>query len=120
MDKKAEKRYLVGYNGDERYRIYSPEKNKVILSRDVRLKGKFSGCQSSVDLPFQDSDTKDIVEDEKKEKDLSSHKARTKTLLRMITSKEIRSGQKVRAITRLEEKRALMKKTTQEEYSQRG
>ena len=38
MDAKAEKGYLVGYDGDERYRIYIKEKNKVILSRDVSFK----------------------------------------------------------------------------------
>lgn len=37
MDKKAEKGYLVGYDGDERYRIYIPERKDVRVSRDVKF-----------------------------------------------------------------------------------
>jgi transposase InsO family protein len=37
MDKKAVKGFLVGYDGDERYRINVPNDHKVILSRDVQF-----------------------------------------------------------------------------------
>jgi len=33
MDKKAVKGYLIGYDGEERYRIYIQEQHRVILSR---------------------------------------------------------------------------------------
>ncbi|GBM34813.1 hypothetical protein AVEN_208020-1 [Araneus ventricosus] len=44
MDKKAVKGYLVGYDGDERYRIWLIEENRVILSRDVIFQEKPSRC----------------------------------------------------------------------------
>ncbi|KPU81756.1 uncharacterized protein Dana_GF21660 [Drosophila ananassae] len=74
MDEKAEKGYLVGYDGDERYRIYLPEKHKVVVSRDVKFQEKFSNCEPGVNLPFQDFGSKDVVED-KEEEDANLHKS---------------------------------------------
>ncbi|GBN94878.1 Retrovirus-related Pol polyprotein from transposon TNT 1-94 [Araneus ventricosus] len=44
MGKKAVKGYLVGYDDDERYRIWLKEENRVILSRDVIFQEKPSRC----------------------------------------------------------------------------
>ncbi|GBM22853.1 Retrovirus-related Pol polyprotein from transposon TNT 1-94 [Araneus ventricosus] len=44
MDKKAVKSYLVGYDGDEHYRIWLKEENEVISSRDVIFQEKPSRC----------------------------------------------------------------------------
>ncbi|GBM73101.1 hypothetical protein AVEN_198776-1 [Araneus ventricosus] len=44
MDKKTVKGYLVGYDGDERYRIWLKEENRVFLSRDVIFQEKPSCC----------------------------------------------------------------------------
>ncbi|XP_044760209.1 uncharacterized protein LOC123317668 [Coccinella septempunctata] len=54
MDKKAEKGYLVGYDGDERYRVYIPSNNKVILSRDVQFQERLKECEELVKLPLED------------------------------------------------------------------
>ncbi|GFX79874.1 retrovirus-related Pol polyprotein from transposon TNT 1-94 [Trichonephila clavipes] len=40
MDNKAIQGYLVGYDGDERYRIWLKKEHRVILSRDVIFKKK--------------------------------------------------------------------------------
>ena len=53
MDEKAVKGYLVGYDGDERYRIYLEEGHKVVLSRDVRFQEKLTDCEEKVRVPFQ-------------------------------------------------------------------
>lgn len=87
MDEKAEKGYLVGYDGDERYRIYLPKKHKVVVSRDVKFQEKFSNCESSVNLPFQDSESKDVVED-KEEEDVSSHRSEDEDTLQEQDLKE--------------------------------
>lgn len=47
MDKKAIKGFLVGYDGNERYRIYVREERKVILSRDVKFEEKCKKCEES-------------------------------------------------------------------------
>ena len=54
MDKKAVKGYLVGYDGDERYRIYIKKQHRVILSRDVVFQEKSENCKESVELPVSD------------------------------------------------------------------
>lgn len=54
MDSKAIKGYLVGYDGDERYRIYIKEEHKVVLSRDVQFREKMLSCEETVKLPFCD------------------------------------------------------------------
>lgn len=54
MDKKAVKGYLVGYDGDERYRIWVKEENKVILSRDVIFHERPESCKAQVKLPLED------------------------------------------------------------------
>lgn len=54
MDRKAIKGYLVGYDGDERYRIYIKEENKVILSRDVKFQENPIICEKAIKLPFRD------------------------------------------------------------------
>lgn len=53
MDKKATKGYLVGYDGDERYRIYIKETRTVICSRDVIFEEKPSMSENVITLPFQ-------------------------------------------------------------------
>ncbi|KPU74550.1 uncharacterized protein Dana_GF27077 [Drosophila ananassae] len=71
----CQKEEEVGYDGDERYRIYLPEKHKVVVSRDVKFKEKFSNCEPGVNLPFQDFGSKDVVED-KEEEDVSLHQSK--------------------------------------------
>ena len=56
MDRKAVKGYIVGYDGDERYRIYIKEQNKVILSRDVKFQENPIQCENAIKLPFKDVD----------------------------------------------------------------
>lgn len=50
MDPKALKGYLVGYDTDERYRIFIKEKNKIIFSRDVRFAENHTDCRESLRL----------------------------------------------------------------------
>ena len=65
MDKKATKGYLLGYDGDERYRIYVKEKGTVILSRDVIFEEKPYIPENVITLPFQKSVLrKDMQNDE--------------------------------------------------------
>ena len=54
MDKKAVKGYLVGYDGEEHYRIYIKEQHGVILSRDVVFQEKLQNCKECVELPMSD------------------------------------------------------------------
>jgi len=54
MDKKAVQGYLIGYDGDERYRIYIKNQHKVILSRDVVFQEKLKDCKRRVELPMSD------------------------------------------------------------------
>lgn len=44
MDEKAIKGYLVGYNGDEGYRVYIKENHKVLVSRDVIFQENLTSC----------------------------------------------------------------------------
>lgn len=55
MDKKAVKGYLVGYDGEERYRVYIKEQHKVILCRDVVFQEKLKNCSECVELPISDN-----------------------------------------------------------------
>lgn len=52
LDKKATKGYLIGYDGDERYRIWIKEEDKVVVSRDVFFQEKPCECELSK-LPVQ-------------------------------------------------------------------
>jgi transposase InsO family protein len=63
MDKKAVKGYLVGYDRDERYRIYIPNDNKVILSRDIQFQERINDCISKIKLPMKDIENEDQVEE---------------------------------------------------------
>lgn len=54
MDKKAVKGYLVGYDGDERYRIWVKNEHRVILSRDVIFQEKPGKCDDGTELSLQD------------------------------------------------------------------
>ena len=56
MDKKAVKGYLVGYDGDERYRIWIKDEHKVILSRDVIFQEKPGTCDEHIELPLKDTE----------------------------------------------------------------
>lgn len=60
MDPKAGKGYLVGYDGDERYRIYS--NGKIIVSRDVKFVEKLSECHKKT-LFFPRSDYSDSLDE---------------------------------------------------------
>jgi transposase InsO family protein len=64
MDKKAVKGFLVGYDGDERYRIYIPNDHKVILSRDIQFQERINDCISKIKLPMKDIENEDQVEEE--------------------------------------------------------
>lgn len=53
MDKKAIKGFLLGYDGDERYRIWIKETNTVICSRDVIFQEKpLKNCEDPVEIPL--------------------------------------------------------------------
>ncbi|GFU02586.1 retrovirus-related Pol polyprotein from transposon TNT 1-94 [Trichonephila clavipes] len=54
MDKKAIQGYLVGYDGDERYRIWLKKEHKVILSRDVIFQEKAGKCDDRTELKLED------------------------------------------------------------------
>ncbi|GBN12775.1 hypothetical protein AVEN_237652-1 [Araneus ventricosus] len=57
MDNKATKAFLIGYDGDEKYRLWVQETNTVICSRDVRFNEKISTCGKTLVVtdrePFQ-------------------------------------------------------------------
>lgn len=55
MDAKAQKGFLVGYDGDERYRVYLKENHKIILSRDVQFAEISSDCSTSKEFPNFDN-----------------------------------------------------------------
>ena len=67
MDKNDIKAYLVGYDGDERYRIWTG--GEVMLSRDVIFREKFCDCKEYVKLPFRDSELKDEETQEERRED---------------------------------------------------
>ncbi|GFV84632.1 retrovirus-related Pol polyprotein from transposon TNT 1-94 [Trichonephila clavipes] len=54
MDKKAIQGYLVGYDGDERYRIWLKKEHRVILSRDVIFQEKAGKCDDRTELKLED------------------------------------------------------------------
>ena len=97
MDKKAVRGYLVGYDGDERYRIYIKEQHAVILSRDVIFQEKLKNCKEPVEFELPISDEKSphqnrddevqkeeahVDEDEDEEEEQPTHhKLRDKSLL---------------------------------------
>jgi hypothetical protein len=64
MDKKAVKGFLVGYDGDERCRMYVPNDHKVILSRNVQCQERINDCIRKVKLPKKDIKNEDQVEEE--------------------------------------------------------
>ena len=53
MDTKAIKGYLIGYDGDERYRICIKGSSKLIFSRDVKFEEKPADCVEIVKLPIR-------------------------------------------------------------------
>lgn len=57
MSKKAIKGYLVGYDGEERYRIYVPERNNIILSRDVVFDEHPFGARSELSETPRENDS---------------------------------------------------------------
>lgn len=65
LDKKATKGYLIGYDGDERYRIYVKETKTVICSRDVIFEEKPSITENVI-LPLQQDDEVEIDADNNK------------------------------------------------------
>ncbi|GBO30829.1 Retrovirus-related Pol polyprotein from transposon TNT 1-94 [Araneus ventricosus] len=54
MDNKATKAFLIGYDGDEKYRLWVQESNTVICSRDVRFSEKISTCGKVIHFPITD------------------------------------------------------------------
>lgn len=54
LDHKAVVGYLVGYDGNARYRIYVPDRRNVILSRDVVFNEKLQGREEWVILPLNE------------------------------------------------------------------
>jgi hypothetical protein len=58
MDKKAKKGYLIGYDGDERYRVYIKEERSVIVSRDVVFNEKLRDCDKTITLERAEQDDK--------------------------------------------------------------
>lgn len=48
------KGYLVGYDDDERYRVYLKEKNTIILSRDVKIEEVSEKCKRRIQILQQD------------------------------------------------------------------
>ena len=78
MDTKAVQGYLVGYDGDERYRIYVRNGSKVILSRDVQFQEIPGSCIENVKLPLslsgeqnsklsEDVDTEELITEDQEE-----------------------------------------------------
>lgn len=65
MDKKSIKGYLVGYDGDERYRVYIKEKGMVICSRDVIFEEKPSSSNMEIHLPEDECPDKEVVPEDK-------------------------------------------------------
>ncbi|KAK7603621.1 hypothetical protein V9T40_003620 [Parthenolecanium corni] len=55
MDSKAVSGYLVGYDGNERYRVYVPERHDIVLSRDVVFHEKIVDCTEKVSLPLPEN-----------------------------------------------------------------
>ncbi|GFT42873.1 retrovirus-related Pol polyprotein from transposon TNT 1-94 [Trichonephila clavipes] len=54
MDKKDIQGYLVGYDGDERYRIWLKKEHRVILSRNVIFQEKAGKCDDRTELKLED------------------------------------------------------------------
>ncbi|KAF2897208.1 hypothetical protein ILUMI_08967 [Ignelater luminosus] len=53
MDKKAIKGYLIGYDDDERYKIWVKEENRVVFCKNVVFQKRSSNCDR-VKLPLRD------------------------------------------------------------------
>ncbi|GBM63102.1 hypothetical protein AVEN_68553-1 [Araneus ventricosus] len=59
MDKKTLKGYLLGYDCDERYRIWIKETNNVICSRDVVfLEHPMKNCEDAVEILLLEPNTR--------------------------------------------------------------
>ncbi|KAK7576629.1 hypothetical protein V9T40_012915 [Parthenolecanium corni] len=75
MDSKAVSGYLVSYDGNERYRVYVPERQDIILSCDVVFHEKIVNCTEKVSLPLPEnkienaSDKTEIENAQKETKD---------------------------------------------------
>lgn len=67
MDVKAVKGYLVGYDGDERYRVYLPDQHKVVISRDVIFNETPRDCRKRVPAPLRDVEPENKEEEELEE-----------------------------------------------------
>lgn len=67
IDRKAVVGYLVGYNCDERYRIYTPERRDIFVSRDVILHKTVRDCNGKIEWPFKLEKTADIKKDQNAE-----------------------------------------------------
>lgn len=64
FDRKAIKGYHIGYDGEERYRIYVRETGKVICSRDVTFEEKLSSAENLVTYPSAQLSGKDTDEED--------------------------------------------------------
>ena len=72
MDKKAVKGFLVGYDEDERYRIYVKEKAQVILSRDVIFEEKNFGCRKS-EIEDEGNQVAEMTQSKEEKEDEKNH-----------------------------------------------
>lgn len=75
MDKKALKGFLVGYDGDERYRIWISEEHKIMLSRDIQFQERPGDCEKekeTLQLPLKDFESEKIDDNLEQEKEIGS------------------------------------------------
>ncbi|GBN28664.1 hypothetical protein AVEN_258212-1 [Araneus ventricosus] len=70
MNNKAIKAFLIGYYGDEKYRLWVQESNTVICSRDVRFNEKIDTCGKVVHFPITvENRMTSVSEDQRKLKE---------------------------------------------------
>lgn len=95
MDKKATKGYLVGYDGDERYRIYIKETRMVICSRDVIFEEKPSMSEHVVTLPFQEATERNQSHDDENEVTVDEDSQLEEEKVKGIQQKESRPRRQI-------------------------
>lgn len=104
MDKKAAKGYLIGYDGDERYRIYVKETRTVICSRDVIFEEKPSITENVLTLPLQQAtercqtpDNRVTVDEDETEVTIKEDSQQEEEKAQDIQPKESRSKRQISA-----------------------
>ena len=106
MDKKAIKGYLVGYDSDERYRVYIEGEHKVVVSRDIKFQESLKECEEKVQLPLQDIG----IEQEEPEESTDSSMKTDKTSDEEHTDTEIEEESQQPSSTRRLRDRSTLKK----------